>query len=487
MNSLIASIEGKQNEKFTENGAKTYASTMNHLYDFYALGGAMRNRKEGDLIFIFSKAFQDDSLYAMKCLFYFRDIRGGQGERRIFRVIMEYLANSQTEIIRKLLPLFPEYGRWDDLFIFFGTYLEKDMLSFVKNQFSIDMKSDKPSLLGKWLSSPNTSSSVSRMYAKQFANAFGMKIADYRKALSSLRKKIDIVERNMSAKTFNEINYSHVPSRASMIYRKSFYKQDGDRYQKFIESLKKGEVKINASTLYPYDLVNKYVDTYITENDETINELWNALPNYIEDDESNSIAVCDVSGSMMNGKGLPYAVSVSLGIYFAERSKGPFANYFLTFSRISKLIKVRGNNLYEKIVNFRRDAEVGYDTNLQSVFNTILDHAVKNKCSQKELPARVFIITDMEFNDPSVNGNRTNFEVIKEKYERAGYNLPKIIFWNVDAKQDNCPINQDEKGVYLVSGCSAATFKYILNTNAVSGVQLMLSTLDNPRYEKVSF
>lgn len=481
MNKLVAAISEEQNVIATENGAKTYASTMNKLYDFFALGAAMRVRQDSDIISLFSKAFAENPLYSLKCLFYFRDIRGGQGERNVFRVIFEHLANTQPEKIKNLIPLVPEFGRWDDLFVLFGTRLERDMLVYVKDVFENDMKSEKPTLLGKWLYSPNTSSSTSRIYAKELAKAFGLKIADYRKALSSLRKKIGIVERQMSANKWAQIEYSKVPSRASMIYRAAFYKQDTNRYEEYLKSLEKGETKINAGTLYPYDIVDKYVNRRLPY-DKTLEELWKALPDYVEGVNTNAIVVADVSGSM---SGLPMAVSISLAIYFAERSSGPFSGHFFTFSENSRLQRLEGSNLYEKVNNLAR-ADWGGSTNIQAVFDKILEKAVAGKLLQKDLPSKIFIVSDMEFNEADrVGRNKTNFEVIKEKYKEAGYEMPQLVFWNVNSHQNNVPVQKDERGVYLVSGCSAATFKNIINVKEVTGVELMLNVLNSPRYEKV--
>jgi len=477
MNPLIAAMENSQNKILTQNGAETYASTMNYLYDFYALGGALRSRPDDAVLSLFTKAFSDSPLFAMKCLFYFRDIRGGQGERKIFRTIIKHLASAQTDIMRNLFKFIPEYGRWDDMFEFFGTPLETDMKRFVREQLDKDIFSDNPSLLGKWLPSINTSSEDTRQMAKRFRIALGYTSKEYRKVLSALRKKIAIVESFMSAKKWSEINYSRVTSKASMIYRTAFYKNDFDRYTQYIENVSNGKEKINSSTTYPYEIVGKYLEG--EANNQTLNELWKALPNYVEGDNTNAIVVADVSGSM---SGQPLNTSISLAIYFAERNSGPFKDYFMTFSSVSKLQKVVGNNLFEKVLNLRK-AHWEQSTNIQAVFDNILKHAISTKCSNDELPSRIFIITDMEFD---YCGKKTNLEGIKEQYEEAGYVLPKLVFWNVNAMQNNVPIKQDERGIFLVSGSSPSTFKYILNSNAITGVELMLDTLNNKRYENIT-
>lgn len=336
------------------------------------------------------------------------------------------------------------------------------------------------SLLGKWLKGINTSSAESRNLGILTAKYFGLSNQKYRKLLSFIRNKIDIVERKMSAKKWAEISYQKVPSRASMIYRKSFYKNDEVRYSDFISKVEKGEVAIKASTLYPYDLVDKYLNKY-SPNDRTLNAQWEALPNYVEGENTNAIVVADVSGSM---SGLPLAVSISLAIYFAEKNSGPFKNYFMCFSGKSELQKVVGSNLFEKVNNLRR-AHWQQNTNIQAVFNNLLNRAIGNNCKQNELPSRIFIVSDMEFDACATN--KTNLDVIKTKYENAGYEMPKLVFWNVRSRQNNAPINKDERGIYLVSGCSPSIFRDVLNTNASSGVQLMMKVLDGERYKKITF
>lgn len=336
------------------------------------------------------------------------------------------------------------------------------------------------SLLGKWLKGINTSSAESRDLGRLTAKHFGLSNQQYRKLLSFIRNKIDIVERKMTAKNWSEIFYQKVPSRASMIYRKAFYKHDEIRYSDFISKVEKGEVAIKAATLYPYDLVDKYINKGLP-NDRTLNVQWEALPDYVEGENVNALVVADVSGSM---SGLPMAVSISLAIYFAERNNGPFKNYFMCFSNKSELQKVVGSNLYEKVANLSR-AHWQQNTNIQAIFDNLLKHAVDNNCAKNELPSRIFIVSDMEFDICA--SNKTNFDIIKTKYEQAGYEMPKLVFWNVNSRQNNVPINKDERGIYLVSGCSPSIFRDVLNTNAKSGVQLMMKVLDGERYNKISF
>jgi len=279
----------------------------------------------------------------------------------------------------------------------------------------------------------------------------------------------------MSYNEWSGIDYEKVPSRASMIYAKAFRKHDEDRYNKYIEDVKSGEKEIKTGTLYPYDIVNKI----LTENgDDTYNVMWDNLPNYI-DGEENSIVVADTSGSM---SGIPISVSVSLAIYFAERIKGKFANHFITFSSRPKLQKIVGQNITEK-VRYLYKAEWEMNTDLQAVFNLILSTAINNSIPQSEMINKIYIISDMEFD--CCHPQRTNFEVIKEKYRAAGYEMPILVFWNVSSRNDQSPVTIDDRGVYLVSGCSPVIFKSLMKNKSVSAYDLMLEVLNGERYNRV--
>ncbi|MFA5395910.1 MAG: DUF2828 family protein, partial [Methanogenium sp.] len=293
-----------------------------------------------------------------------------------------------------------------------------------------------------------------------------------RRTIREIRKKIAAVEEKMSARQWNKIEYSSVPSQAARIYKNAFAKHDEERYNEFIEKAEKGEVKIQAGTLYPYQIYNSVQDDY----SKTLEALWNQLPDYTQG--KNALVVADVSGSMM---GTPMSVSVSLALYFAERNKGLFKNHFITFSGEPRLQKIMGSTLLDKMNSIER-AEWEMNTNIQAVFKLILDTALKNNISEKELPETIYIISDMEF-DECCTG-KTSFEGIKEKYENAGYKLPNVVFWNVDARSGkNLPVQIGEKGVALVSGFSPVIFKMAVEGKTPE--QVMLDTINSERYNKI--
>jgi hypothetical protein len=479
---MLDHLKEKMNVAYTENGAKVYATTKSDLLDFFALGGALRNRSESDIVQLFSRAFAEDKLLALKSAFYFRDIRGGQGERRTFRAILKYLANNYPDIVRKNLHLIPEYGRWDDVYVLVGTPVEKDVANLIRNQFVSDMTSKYPSLMAKWLKSENASSAETKRLARWTRKVLGLSSRDYRKALTELRTKIKIVEQKMSANQWSEIEYDKLPSKAGMKYRQAFLRHDEERYRAFIEAVKSGKKKMNAKTLYPYEIVAKVpYNPRQPVDDETLDAMWKSLPDYVGERNERSIVVADTSGSMW---GTPMDVAVSLAIYFAERNKGEFANHFITFSARPQLQEIKGDTISEKVRNLR-NAEWGMNTNIEAVFDLILDTAVEHGLSQDEMIDKIYIISDMQF-DQCVNGGRNKrlFEEIRERYESHGYKLPQLVFWNVDARQNNFPMSMTETGVQLVSGFSPMLFEHLVS--GISAYELMLKILNSERYSAIT-
>ncbi|MBO7697656.1 MAG: DUF2828 family protein, partial [Erysipelotrichaceae bacterium] len=344
---LLDKIKDEQNYTLTENDALAFESTKSALVDLFAIAGAMRERDDSEIIDKFAKAMAEDNLLATRIAFYTRDVRGGLGERRTGRLMLHYLAVNYPAIFRKNLEYIVDYGRWDDL-----VYLLKDMpddiVLIIKKQLEQDLKDmadNKPvSLMAKWLPSVNTSNYETVKMGRYLAKELGMSEKQYRKTLSSLRRYINVVEVNLSAKRYEDIIYPEVPSLAMNRYRKAFKRNDEERFDDYLQKVSTGEAKINASVLYPYDIVEKYL-YHVNGVDPVLEEQWKALPNYVEG-ENKFLIMADVSGSMY---GRPMATSVGLSIYFASRNKGPFANHFMTFSAEPKLVEIKGNNLYEQI------------------------------------------------------------------------------------------------------------------------------------------
>ena len=502
--SYLDNLKSATNYTMTENGAITHKSTESKLLDMFALGGAYRNRSDEDCIVLFKNAYEEDSLHALKCLFYLRDIRGGQGERRFFRVCLNWLAKEQPEVVVRNLDNIPEYGRWDDMYCLIGTPVEKQMFAMLKKQLVLDINSKTPSLMAKWLKSENASSLDTKKKGAKTRKAFGMNHKQYRKTLSMLREKINIVERLMSAGEWDKIEFDKIPSKAGLIYKNAFARRDilKEKYKTF--ALDK-DTKVNAEVLNPVDIAARifsrggyYSYSKFSEVDiAMLQKYWDNLKDYYNGREERGIAVVDTSGSMT---GTPMNAAVSMGAYIAERGCGPFANHFITFSDRPELVEFTGVDIVDKFQRCSR-ADWGGSTNIEAVFDLLLDTALKNNCSQDEIPETVYIFSDMEFNS-CVTSNQyrrknswgywittgmglgdinTLFEAMSEKWANYGYKMPRLIFWNLDARQNNIPAIGD--GFSYVSGFSMNMIEQILSGK--DGLALCLEKLDSDRYAAV--
>ena len=470
----------------TENGADAKNTTDSALLDMFATIGSMRTRSEDEIIQKFELAFREDPLGAMRCLFYARDIRGGLGERRVFRVLLPYIAEKHTGETEKNLEFVPDYGRWDDLYCLIGTPSEEIMWEMVKFQLSSDygnMQDNEPcSLLAKWLKKADASSPNTRKLGIYTAKKLGMSVYDYKRLCVKLRKYIDVVEQRMSAREWDSINYPAVPSRAMMNYRKAFARHDEERFNEYLNKVQSGEQKINSSTLYPYDIVEKIL--YGHEDSKVLEAQWNNLPNYVDGDV-NVVVMADVSGSMSWNGGRPLATSIGLAMYFAERNKGAYHNLFMTFSGNPQFVELKGNTITEKI-NFISRAEWGGNTDLEAALLKILDVALENNCSQEEMPKSLIIISDMEIDYCTNQKHRENFyDYVSRVYEEHGYKIPNVVFWNVDSRRDVFLADKNHKGVQLVSGQSASTFKNLIGCVDKTPVEMMYAVLNSERYQAI--
>ena len=484
----------------TENGGVKKTTTGSKLYDMFALGGAYRTRSDEDVILLFKEAYEENPVYALKCLFYLRDVRGGQGERRFFRTCMKWLARTCPHAAARNLKHIPEYGRWDDLYVFEGTSLEKEMFNFIKEQLALDVQCKTPSLLAKWLKSENTSSAESRRLAGKTRIAMGMSHKQYRKTLSILRERINVLERLMSAGKWDEIEFDKIPSRAGMIYRNAFARHDIEREQNkevktYKDFMMDTTTTVNAKDLYPYECVAKvsdkmnYWNSLLTIDElerAVINKYWDNIPNVMEDTSLNALVVCDTSGSMHGvGASAPINVAVSLAMYFAERAQGPFKDHYVAFSSTPRLVEVKGVDFVDKAHRIIK-SNIVENTNLHAAFDMLLNTAVANKCSQKELPEYLLVISDMEIDRGSRIGYdafnpTTEIEGIRAKWASYGYEMPKLVWWNVQAR-NNTILDNDPNATY-VSGFSPAIFKQLMTGQ--TGYELMMTALDNDRYKVI--
>jgi hypothetical protein len=482
---MLNHLKNSFNETTTENGAFAYKSTKSDVLDLFSQGGAYRNRTDREVVQLFSKAFAENPLLAMKTLFYLRDVKGGQGERRFFRLALQHLAINNPEAVRNNLHLISEFGRWDDLWVLLDNqHLRNDIANLVKRQLIKDKKSENPSLLAKWMPSENASSKTTKKYARILREHYGVEPKQYRKLLSELRSRIGLVETKLTEKNYSAIEYDKLPSKAGMIYRGAFFRNDQDRYQDFLDALSNGTKKVNSSTLYPYEITSKAMNSWgLGHNDvQLLDGQWRNLPDYIGEREENSIAVVDVSGSMT---GRPMEVAISIGLYLAERNKGALHNHFFTFSERPQLVTVKGTNIVEKVQNMRR-ADWGYSTNVASVFEKLLQVAVQNNVAKEEMIDKLYIISDMQFNQADGRVNVHLFKALERQYAKHGYKLPQLVFWNVDARVDNTPFTMNDFGVQIVSGFSPSIFTTLMSGEVTTPYDLMLEVINSERYAEVT-
>ena len=504
---LLEHIKEDNNYTLTENGGITHKTTQSALFDMFALGGAMRERSNADIANMFRDAYIENPEYALKLLFYFRDIRGGQGERKIFRTIIRYMAQSCDPILRndiwRNIPYIPVFGRWDDLYALVDTPVEARAFEIIRDQLLIDLGSKTPSLLAKWLKSENTSSKESRRLANITREYLELSHKEYRKMLSILREKINIIETLMSQGNWDKIEFDKLPSRAGFIYRNAFARNDITK-EKYLQFITDKKTKVNAGTLYPYEVVEQALrvnrDAWSWDKAdidkaqrEAVNKYWDNLTDYFNGCSLDALCMIDTSGSMT---GRPIDVAISLGMYCAERNKGPWHNHYISFSHHPQLIEIKGQDFVEK-VNRIYETNLCENTNIEAAFDMIFNTAIKHHLTADDIPKNIIIISDMEFdyaatNTPWTWNRRANdtwsvttdtvetvMEGIRRKWEKYGLRLPNIIYWNVDARQNNIP-DLGDKTVSFVSGFSPVIFKQIMTGK--TGYDLMMEVLNNPAY-----
>lgn len=506
MNTFLNQMTKDSNITRTENGGVTRKSTESKVLDMFAVGGAYRTRSDEDIILLFKNAFEEDRLLAMKCLFYLRDIRGGQGERRFFRTAFRWLCNEYPQVAKANLENVSEYGRWDDLiYVAEGTQMQTAAFNIIKHQLALDIQCKTPSLLAKWMPSQNASNADTKRLGHVLANFLGMTSREYRKTLSTLRERINVLERLMSANRWDEIEFDKIPSKAGLVYRNAFARRDilAKKYEAFA---KNKDTKVNADALYPHDVAHRaFAMRYNTSLEDPtrlmLQKYWDNLKDFYNGREENGIAVVDVSGSM---SGTPMEAAVSMGAYIADKAHGPFANHFITFSAHPELVRFEGVDIVDKL-NRCVQADWGMNTNVQAVFDMLLNTAMKQGVKAEDMPTRIYIFSDMEFDEcvsfdriskrsrsswsrwddcrtvNSVDEVNSDLENIKLEWARHGYQMPQVIFWNLNARNNRIPAIGD--GFSYVSGFSPSMIDCILSGK--DGWDLMVEKLMSKRYAAV--
>ncbi len=476
MNAFADAINDVSTTTRTENGDKAYTTSLNSCVDLFAQVAAIRGQGAKRATDVFSVAYKADPEIASRIALWARDIRGGAGERQVFKDILLFLEQNDVERLERILPVIPEIGRWDDLFIFQTKRIREQVLSMMAYALR-----DGDGLAAKW--APREGSKH-KAFAKELREFMSLSPRAYRKLIVA---NTNVIETAMCAKDWDGINFSHVPSVASARYSKAFWKHQSERYAEFIQKATKGEVKINASALFPYECLKDSV------NEQTANALWNQLPDYVPEGVS-FMPVIDVSGSMTwtaVSPGLfPLTVAVSLGMYLAERNKSAFHNLAMTFSEKPEFIRIPKVDSVKQKYNSIVRSNVGGTTNLDAAMDLILSTAVANNVSQADMPQYLLIMSDMEFNGCAMydykTGRNTPNSVAERtaaKFKAAGYELPQIVWWNIQSRNGTTPVRADESGMTLVSGCSPAITKTILTGKRVTPFEAMMEAIGIDRYD----
>ena len=492
-------LEEQDNYSLTENGAVGYKSSKSALVDINYKVASLRNSNEDEIVALFDEAFKENKEYALKWLFFARDIREGLGERRLFRICYKRLFELDNILFKQNLHNIAEYGRWDDLVALIGiSYcIDKRIANIILEQLAqdiIDCDNDKPiSLLAKWLPSENASSKQTKALARYVIKLLRMSPRQYRLMLSKLRAHLNVVETQMCRNEWSKIDYEKVPSLANLKYKDAFMKHDMERRLDYLSSVAKGESKFNMKVATPVDVVAKYRAGRwnIGDFDPALELAWKNLKDVLVED---TLVVADGSSSMLiaiNGNTRALDVANALAIYTSEHNSGVYKDKYITFSSKPQFVDLsNANGLYEKLQIAKKHSEVS-NTNIEAVFNLILQTAIKNSIPQNEMIKNILIISDMEFDaaqkmwrndDPVLT--QPLFDLIKRRYSDAGYALPKLIFWNVNSRTQTIPLVENELGVALVSGFSQNVLKMVM-TNNLNPYDILVETITSPRYDAI--
>lgn len=499
------------NISITENGAVGLNSTSNALVDLNFAAGSLRGKPEKTKE-MFKKAYNENNVLAMQWLFFARDIRQGMGEREITRNILAWLQWKHPDVANKVICLLPEYGRWDDVVYMMEFSSTRDKaVDLIVEQLKEDIqnmqKGDKISLLCKWLPTLSASNSTSRMRAFDLAKRIGLKPADYRKMCSKMRKYADVLEGKISNNRWEDVNYSAVPSQANIKYAKAFQRHDAVRYLKYIEEVNQGKNKINAGALMPYEIVHNYLkdgslSKYKESVDNTLESLWKSLPQI----KCNAMVMLDGSASMGTSVGNSRVtckdIASSLAIYMAQNVTGPLKGKFMTFGQYPQIVDISECKTLLDCLNVTREHSDTRNTDIYRAYKGLADMAVKYKLKQEELPERIIVLSDMEFDrgccgtytyeSEAYNSmpigykeaSKTLFDEIKNYWDKAGYNMPHLVFWNINSRTGTIPMRANNLGVTLLSGFSTQVVELAMSEH-LEPFFALYEILSSDRYKAV--
>ena len=479
----------------TANGAPSLKSPdISEEYDgrLKILFKATRGITDSNLIEYLNKASSEDIIETFIICFYTRDIRGGKGERCIGRKMFGWLSKNHPDKFIKVVDLISEYGRWDDILFFLQDTpdyeIKQTVLHLIKNQLQDDrenMLKGKPiSLCAKWMPTENDSKDKKYHLVKEIRNYMSITKDVYRKIyLTPLRAYLKIVEKYMCAGRWNEIDFSSVPSCAMQRLKKAFEKHTPELFKEWKEKLKKNEVKVNAKVLLPHLLVK---EMRLGKSDEVTYEQWKVIEEEVKTLGilEKAIAVVDTSGSMMSGDCLPFDIACAMGLIISSVSSEPFKDQVMTFSEEPHFHSVKGDDILSKYKRITK-SDIGYSTNVISIFKHILTVAERHKLKQEDMPTKIFIISDMQFNDIEHKGvnKKTTFEYIDSLYQDKKYKRPNIVFWNVNGSSEDFPVSVDDYGTCMISGASPYILSHILKVAELSSVNILKEIVNDKRYD----
>ena len=459
-----------KNTILNSKGSEYYETSYDANLDLFAK--ISRFNEEYKILDTFCDAYEENSSLALSNLLYILDIRDGKGERRIFKIIYSYLCNNHPDDALKILPLISKLGRYDYILVGIDTPIESNVISLIKEQLEYDLKTDNPSLLAKWLPS-HRSHNTNNELAKKLIKLLGMSEKEYRVTLSTIRSKLNIVEKNLTNRDYENIDFNKVPSKAMLKYNKAYTTNMSDMYNHYKESLNNGESEIKTTGLFSYEIVKRIL--FNKDSDNIYDYMWKNQKEIFDFNPDNILVVADTSGSMTNYNYIPYCTSIGLAIYISERNKGIYKNKFITFSEKPVLQEIKGDTISEKIKSMKTIN--AYNTDIDKVFKIIIDSALENNISNEELPSHIIIISDMEFDSGVASQSGTNFSGWKQLFESHGYKLPNIIFWNVACDSKGLPVTMFDNDVALISGFSTSILESILSLDKYNPVDVMLEKL----------
>ena len=372
----------------------------------------------------------------------------------------------------RILPLIGKLGRFDYILVGINTKVEKETIELIKKQLEEDLNSDTPSLLAKWLPSHRTHGE-NKLLAKKLIKLLNITEKEYRKTLSMLRSKINIVEKNLTNKDYDKIDFAKVPTKAMLKYNESYNRNMKEKFESYKKLLREGKTKINTTGLFYYEIIKKIL-SYQPLDKEIYDLMWENQKNIL-DDNNNLLVVADTSGSMTYYNDIPYCTSIGLALYIAERNKGFFKNHFITFSEKPTLQEIKGETITEKVWNMEQIN--AWNTDIDKVFELILKTSIKNKLTNEDLPSHIIIISDMEFDKGVMSQTGTNFEGWKSSFEKEGYKLPTIIFWNVAGDTKGIPVTKFDNDVSMISGFSPNILTNLLTLEKYTPIDVMLEKL----------